>query len=69
MKKILAVLLLPSILVISNIAVAAEDYSASIDNFTQAEQPHPFLKSAYKYALFPLIGKGGLALVRPMGSW
>jgi len=41
---------------------AAEDYSASVKNFKQAKQTHPFFKSAYGYALFPTIGKGGLGI-------
>ena len=62
MKQILFALLLPLTLLMAQMSYAAEDYSASVKNFKQAKQTHPFFESAYGYALFPTIGKGGLGI-------
>lgn len=44
------------------ITFAAEDYSASINAFKKAKETQPFFKSAYGYAMFPKIGKGGFGV-------
>jgi len=50
----------------SSSALAAEekekDYSSTIDKFKSSEQVKPFFENAYGYAVFPLIGKGGLGV-------
>jgi len=51
-----ALLFQAAILATSNIDVGAGGYSAGIKHFKQAEQPHPFFKSAYGYALFLTTG-------------
>ena len=39
-----------------------EDYSATIAEFKKSPEVAPFFGSAYGYALFPTIGKGGLGI-------
>jgi hypothetical protein len=43
-------------------AFAAEDYSSTIDVFKQSPQVQPYFKTAYGYAVFPTVGKGGLGI-------
>ncbi len=62
MKRYLIAFLLPLTLLFVQMSHAAEDYSASVKNFKQAKETHSFFKSAYGYALFPTIGKGGLGI-------
>ncbi|VAX01093.1 hypothetical protein MNBD_GAMMA21-1847 [hydrothermal vent metagenome] len=62
MYRIFIASILPIIIVMAPSAGAAEDYSASIKSFKQAKETQPFFKSSYGYALFPIIGKGGLGI-------
>ncbi|MGB5551072.1 MAG: lipid-binding SYLF domain-containing protein, partial [Thermoanaerobaculia bacterium] len=39
-----------------------QDYSSTINNFKQSSDVAPFFDSAYGYAVFPTIGKGGLGI-------
>jgi lipid-binding SYLF domain-containing protein len=39
-----------------------KDYSGTIENFKKIEAVAPFFESAYGYAVFPTIGKGGLGV-------
>ena len=39
-----------------------KDYSETIDNFKSIEAVAPFFGSAYGYAVFPTVGKGGLGI-------
>jgi lipid-binding SYLF domain-containing protein len=39
-----------------------EDYSKTINDFKSIEAVAPFFESAYGYAVFPTIGKGGLGV-------
>ena len=61
-----AVLLMAAMACASSSAVAAEekekDYSSTIDKFKSSAQVKPFFENAYGYAVFPLIGKGGLGV-------
>ena len=43
-------------------AQAAEDYSATIKVFKGSPVVQPFFNSAYGYAVFPTIGKGGIGI-------
>lgn len=40
----------------------ADSYSNTIDTFKSSPQVQPFFKSAYGYAVFPTIGKGGIGI-------
>ena len=45
----------------SNLA-RADKYSNTIATFKKSPQVQPFFKSAYGYAVFPTVGKGGLGI-------
>ncbi len=45
-----------------------EDYSEAIDLFKSNEVAAPFFSSAYGYAVFPTIGKGGLGIGAARGG-
>jgi lipid-binding SYLF domain-containing protein len=53
---------------VSSSTLAAEDYSSTIDKFKSSEQVKPFFENAYGYAVFPLIGKGGLGVGGAYGN-
>ena len=61
-----AVLFMAAMAWVSSSALADEekekDYSSTIDKFKSSEQVKPFFENAYGYAVFPLIGKGGLGV-------
>jgi len=61
-----AMLFMAAMACASSSALAAEekekDYSSTIDKFKSSEQVKPFFENAYGYAVFPLIGKGGLGV-------
>jgi lipid-binding SYLF domain-containing protein len=40
----------------------ADKYTDTIDTYRKSEAVQPFFKSAYGYAVFPTIGKGGLGI-------
>jgi len=46
----------------SSALAAEEDYLSTIDKFKSSAQVKPFFENAYGYAVFPLIGKGGLGV-------
>ena len=59
--------LLPVLLVIFGLTVGARpalasSYAEAIDAFSNAGQSADFFKSAYGYAVFPTIGKGGIGI-------
>ena len=58
-----AVLFMAAMACASSSALAAEeDYLSTIDKFKSSAQVKPFFENAYGYAVFPLIGKGGLGV-------
>lgn len=63
-----AVFLMVAMACASSSAWAAEDFSSTIDKFKSSEQVKPFFENAYGYAVFPLIGKGGLGIGGAYGS-
>ena len=42
--------------------VKADKFSDTIDIYKKAESVQPFFKSAYGYAVFPTVGKGGIGI-------
>jgi lipid-binding SYLF domain-containing protein len=46
----------------------ADSYAATIAAFNRSKVVQPFFKSAYGYAVFPLIGKGGFAVGGAFGK-
>ncbi len=55
--------LIPFIFLLSALGVSAQawadEYRETVDMFREAKAPQPYFKSAYGYAVFPTIGKGG----------
>ncbi|BCV38409.1 MULTISPECIES: YSC84-related protein [Shewanella] len=49
-------------------ASANDSYSSAIATFKQASETHKFFDSAYGYAIFPTIGKGGLGIGAAYGK-
>jgi len=58
MKKIIALLITAFL----SISVLATETSATINNFKKSPQVAEFFQSAYGYAVFPTIGKGGFGI-------
>jgi len=54
--------------VLSGTAAMADSYSETIARFKQAGQSGSFFPSCYGYAVFPTIGKGGIAVGGAHGS-
>ena len=44
------------------VALAADKYQETIANFKKAQSTKPYFASAYGYAVFPTIGKGGIGI-------
>jgi len=40
----------------------ADQYTDTLDNFKKSDAVKPFLESAYGYAIFPTVGKGGIGI-------
>ncbi|MGI3004485.1 YSC84-related protein [Shewanella algae] len=59
--------LLSSLLLIPT-ASANDNYSNAIATFKQASETHKFFDSAYGYAIFPTVGKGGLGIGAAYGK-
>lgn len=49
-------------------ASANDSYSSAIATFKQASETHKFFDSAYGYAIFPTVGKGGLGIGAAYGK-
>jgi lipid-binding SYLF domain-containing protein len=64
MKKLITLVsLITTILVVVLSGPAlADKYTDTIDVYKKSEAVQPFFKSAYGYAVFPTIGKGGLGI-------
>ncbi len=62
----IAIQLLGALLLVAGNAAFAErevkDYSETIDMFKRSETVAPYFDSAYGYAVFPTIGKGGIGI-------
>jgi lipid-binding SYLF domain-containing protein len=48
--------------------VYADDYSSTIESFKKSAAVQPFFQNAYGYAVFPIIGKGGLGIGAAFGK-
>ena len=59
--------LLSSLLLIPT-ASANDNYNNAIATFKQASETHKFFDSAYGYAIFPTVGKGGLGIGAAYGK-
>lgn len=71
MKSILTPIVTSMLLLLCTVALAdreVEDYSETINMFKENATVAPFFDSAYAYAVFPTIGKGGLGIGAARGS-
>jgi lipid-binding SYLF domain-containing protein len=62
MQKLLKTVLLFSLLSMAGSPAWANSYSEAIESFSNAGESGAFFKTAYGYALFPTIGKGGFVV-------
>lgn len=62
------VLLLAAALALLPLTASADEYSDTIALFQKSGQAGSFFKTAYGYAVFPTIGKGGLGVGAARGS-
>lgn len=71
MKSFLSLIAASSCLIASLIvpAVQADDsYTDALKNFNQAKETRKFFDTAYGYALFPTVGKGGFGIGAAYGK-
>jgi len=62
MRKIILALT-SAVMLAGSIGVAhADKYSDALDSFRKAGESSKFMQSAYGYALFPTVGKGGIGI-------
>jgi lipid-binding SYLF domain-containing protein len=63
MKHILSIAAVLAVVLLATLNLAvADEFSDTVEVFSKAEAVEPFIKSAYGYAVFPTIGKGGLGI-------
>ncbi|WP_219012372.1 YSC84-related protein [Shewanella algae] len=67
-STLFALLALASSLLLIPTASANGSYSSAIATFKQASETHKFFDSAYGYAIFPTVGKGGLGIGAAYGK-
>ena len=67
LKRLISILALP-LLALSASPAWADDYSDTISLFKNAGESAKFLNTAYGYAVFPTIGKGGVGLGGAFGK-
>ncbi|MGX2962463.1 lipid-binding SYLF domain-containing protein [Shewanella sp. FeAMO] len=67
-SALFALLALASSLLLIPTASANDSYSSAIATFKQASETHKFFDSAYGYAIFPTVGKGGLGIGAAYGK-
>ena len=61
-RSLALMIVLTLTLVGAGFAREVKDYSSTINDFKQSSDVRPFFDSAYGYAVFPTIGKGGLGI-------
>lgn len=49
-------------------SVTADEYSVTVTNFKKAAETQPFFDTAYGYAIFPTVGKGGFGIGAAYGE-
>jgi len=61
-QHFLTILITAALLVAFSGTASADKYTDTIDIYKKSEAVQPFFKTAYGYAVFPTIGKGGLGI-------
>ena len=62
MQRVIKVVFLLSFLLVAGPRAWANSYSDAIQSFSNAGESGVYFKTAYGYALFPTIGKGGMGI-------
>lgn len=62
MQKVLKLVFLFSLLSVAGSSAWANSYSEAIESFSNAGESGAYFKTAYGYAVFPTIGKGGFVV-------
>jgi lipid-binding SYLF domain-containing protein len=68
MKKLTTIVMLMLMILLPLPQAWADEYQATIDIFKQAGESSHFFNSAYGYAVFPSIGKGGVIVGGAYGT-
>lgn len=68
MKPALSMLMLTASLMLASVAAHADEYVDTINTFKQAGKSAHFFGTAYGYAVFPTVGKGGLVVGAAYGT-
>ena len=70
MKRIHLIIVLISTLLLTGLlgSAVADDYEVTVYTFKQSPTVQPFFASAYGYAVFPTIGKGGFVIGASYGK-
>jgi hypothetical protein len=69
-RRVVLSVIVPALVVGLTLSAAAfaDDYSATIQEFKKTPAVRPFFDNAYGYAVFPVVGKGGLGLGAAFGK-
>src|SRR6476469_2084331 len=67
-KRLIPILALLSLMLPMSLAWADDDYQEAINVFKKAGESASFFKTAYGYAVFPTIGKGGVGVGGAFGK-
>jgi hypothetical protein len=62
------ILVMLTLLMLPLTPAAADDYTDTIEIFIKSDAVKPFFNEAYGYAVFPLVGKGGIILGGAYGA-
>ena len=70
MKRIHFTIILTAVLLLAGLlgSAVADDYDVTVYTFKQSPTVQPFFNSAYGYAVFPTIGKGGFVIGAAYGK-
>jgi hypothetical protein len=68
LKRLIPIFALLSLMLPMSLAWADDDYQETINVFKKAGESANFFKSAYGYAVFPTIGKGGVGVGGAFGK-
>lgn len=67
-KRVTGIICLVTSLAVAPQALAEDGYTQAKSTFQQANQTQKFFNSAYGYALFPTVGKGGIGIGAAYGK-
>jgi len=68
MKSVVSTLMLVATLLVAAVPASADEYDDTVALFKNAGESGAFFKTAYGYAVFPTVGKGGLGVGAAHGT-